>query len=148
WFVVLSGLVFFAWGEIYSLFPTTATDTFGSKFATTNAGLLYTAKGTAALLVPYANALQHTSGSWDLVFLLAAGANILAPLLAVPGLKPGRARVIERSGREAAREVAAMGAKPQRTSPTVKEFEELSARVKALEEQQALSSTMQRTQSA
>ncbi|HMA49895.1 MAG TPA: oxalate/formate MFS antiporter, partial [Magnetospirillaceae bacterium] len=44
-FVVLSGMVFFAWGEIYSLFPSTCTDTFGSKFATTNAGLLYTAKG-------------------------------------------------------------------------------------------------------
>ena len=52
WFVILSGLVFFAWGEIYSLFPSTCTDTFGAKFATTNAGLLYTAKGTAALLVP------------------------------------------------------------------------------------------------
>ena len=47
WFVILSGLVFFAWGEIYSLFPSTCTDTFGAKFATTNAGLLYTAKGTA-----------------------------------------------------------------------------------------------------
>src|SRR6195256_6896195 len=47
WFVILSGLVFFAWGEIYSLFPSTCTDTFGSKFAATNAGLLYTAKGTA-----------------------------------------------------------------------------------------------------
>ena len=53
WFVMLSGFVFFAWGEIYSLFPSTCTDTFGAKFATTNAGLLYTAKGTAALLVPY-----------------------------------------------------------------------------------------------
>src|SRR5204862_12169 len=63
WFVLLSGLVFFAWGEIYSLFPSTATDTFGSKFATTNAGLLYTAKGTAALLVPYANTLHGVTGS-------------------------------------------------------------------------------------
>src|SRR5262249_13732587 len=45
WFVLLSGMAFFAWGEIYSLFPSTATDTFGSKYATTNAGLLYTAKG-------------------------------------------------------------------------------------------------------
>ena len=58
WFVILSGLVFFAWGEIYSLFPSTCTDTFGTKFATTNAGLLYTAKGTAALLVPYTNQIQ------------------------------------------------------------------------------------------
>ena len=51
-FVILTGLVFFAWGEIYSLFPSTCADSFGSKFATTNAGLLYTAKGTASLLVP------------------------------------------------------------------------------------------------
>ena len=49
-FVILSGPVFFAWGEIYSLFPSTCTDAFGTKYATTNAGLLYTAKGTAALL--------------------------------------------------------------------------------------------------
>ena len=63
WFVILSGLVFFAWGEIYSLFPSTCTDTFGAKFATTNAGLLYTAKGTAALLVPIANYMQQSSGN-------------------------------------------------------------------------------------
>src|SRR4051794_13219852 len=49
WFVLLSVFVFFAWGEIYSLFPSTCTDTFGAKSAATNAGLLYTAKGTAAL---------------------------------------------------------------------------------------------------
>ena len=60
YFVILSGLVFFAWGEIYSLFPSTCTDTFGSKFATTNAGLLYTAKGTAALLVPWRPAPDHS----------------------------------------------------------------------------------------
>src|SRR5437588_4994724 len=53
-FVILSGLVFFAWGEIYSLFPSTCTDVYGAKYATTNAGLLYTAKGTASLLVPLA----------------------------------------------------------------------------------------------
>ena len=94
WFVVLSGLVFFAWGEIYSLFPSTCTDTFGSKFATTNAGLLYTAKGTAALLVPYSNQIQKISGSWDTVFLIAAGANILAAVLAIGVLKGWRARVI------------------------------------------------------
>ena len=56
-FVILSGLVFFAWGEIYSLFPATCADLFGRKYATTNAGLLYTAKGTASLLVPLANVL-------------------------------------------------------------------------------------------
>lgn len=97
WFVLLSGFVFFAWGEIYSLFPSTCTDTFGSKFATTNAGLLYTAKGTAALLVPVANYMQQSSGSWDSVFLIAAGANILASLLAIAVLKPWRKSVVQKS---------------------------------------------------
>ena len=96
WFVLLSGFVFFAWGEIYSLFPSTCTDTFGSKFAATNAGLLYTAKGTAALLVPYANDIQKATGSWDRVFLIAAAANILASILAIAVLKPWRASVIRR----------------------------------------------------
>jgi len=95
--VILSGLVFFAWGEIYSLFPSTCTDTFGAKFATTNAGLLYTAKGTAALLVPVSNYMQQSSGSWDSVFLIAAGANILASLLAIVVLKPWRKIVVARS---------------------------------------------------
>jgi OFA family oxalate/formate antiporter-like MFS transporter len=94
WFVLLSGIVFFAWGEIYSLFPSTCTDTFGAKFATTNAGLLYTAKGTAALLVPLANYVQQTTGTWSGVFLIAAGANLLASLLAVLALKPWRKKVI------------------------------------------------------
>lgn len=97
WFVILSGAVFFAWGEIYSLFPSTCTDTFGSKFATTNAGLLYTAKGTAALLVPAANYLQQSHGNWDTVFIIAAAANILASLLALLLLKPWRKSVVERS---------------------------------------------------
>ena len=70
------------------------SDTFGSKFATTNAGLLYTAKGTAALLVPAANYLQQSTGNWDTVFLVAAGANILASLLAIAVLKPWRKVVV------------------------------------------------------
>ncbi len=93
-FVLLSGFVFFAWGEIYSLFPSTCTDTFGSKFAAANAGLLYTAKGTAALLVPFSSRIQEATGNWDTVFLIAAGANILASVLALFVLKPWRARVI------------------------------------------------------
>ncbi len=97
WFVILSGLVFFAWGEIYSLFPSTCTDTFGAKFATTNAGLLYTAKGTASLLVPVANYMQQSSGNWDHVFLAAAGANILASLLAIVVLKPWRRSVVAKA---------------------------------------------------
>jgi OFA family oxalate/formate antiporter-like MFS transporter len=90
-FVLLSGMVFFAWGEIYSLFPSTCTDVYGSKYATTNAGLLYTAKGTAALLVPLANVLATATGGWHAVFLVAALMNAVAAIMAVAVLKPLRA---------------------------------------------------------
>jgi len=90
-FVILSGLVFFAWGEIYSLFPSTCTDVFGSKFATVNAGLLYTAKGTASLLVPLANVLKDYTGSWHTVFIVAAIMNAVAAAMALGVLKPMRA---------------------------------------------------------
>ena len=89
-FVILSGLVFFAWGEIYSLFPATVTDTFGAKFATTNTGLMYTAKGTASLLVPLANVLTNWTGSWHAVFYVAAALNIVAAVMALVVLKPMR----------------------------------------------------------
>jgi len=98
WFVILSGLVFFAWGEIYSLFPSTCTDTFGAKFATTNAGLLYTAKGTAGLLVPVASLLVAETGNWHLVFLIAAAMNALAAVLALALLRPMRLALIARPG--------------------------------------------------
>jgi MFS transporter, OFA family, oxalate/formate antiporter len=90
-FVVLTGLVFFAWGEIYSLFPATCGDTFGTKYAATNAGLLYTAKGTAALIVPYTSLLTTWTGNWHAVFLSAAALNIIAALMALFVLKPMRA---------------------------------------------------------
>ena len=67
-FVLFAGLIFFTWGEIFSLFPSTCTDTFGPKFATVNTSLLYTAKGTSALLVPLANVLKDATGSWQAVF--------------------------------------------------------------------------------
>jgi MFS transporter, OFA family, oxalate/formate antiporter len=91
-FVILSGLVFFAWGEIYSLFPATCTDIYGKKFATTNYGLLYTAKGTAALLVPLGNVLMSATGSWTAVFVIAAVLNIIAAIMAVTVLRPMRLR--------------------------------------------------------
>jgi OFA family oxalate/formate antiporter-like MFS transporter len=94
WFVILSGLVFFAWGEIYSLFPATCTDIYGRKFATTNYGMLYTAKGTAALLVPLANVLTSATGSWTAVFVVAAVLNIVAAVLALVALKPMRTRAM------------------------------------------------------
>ncbi|CAB3791260.1 Oxalate:formate antiporter [Paraburkholderia caffeinitolerans] len=89
-FVVLTGIVFFAWGEIYSLFPATCGDTFGPKFAATNAGLLYTAKGTAALLVPFSSVITAATGSWHAVFMLASGMAAVSALLAVFVLKPLR----------------------------------------------------------
>jgi MFS transporter, OFA family, oxalate/formate antiporter len=90
-FVLLSGLVFFAWGEIYSLFPSTCTDAYGTRYATTNAGLLYTAKGTAALLVPWGNVLTAMTGNWHAVFTIAVTMNVAAALLAIFVLKPMRA---------------------------------------------------------
>jgi MFS transporter, OFA family, oxalate/formate antiporter len=89
-FVILSGLVFFAWGEIYSLFPATCTDTFGSKYAAANAGMLYTAKGTASLLVPLSSVLDAATGSWHAVFIVASIMNGVAALMAWFVLRPMR----------------------------------------------------------
>jgi OFA family oxalate/formate antiporter-like MFS transporter len=94
WFVILTGLVFFGWGEIYSLFPSTVGDSYGSKFAATNAGLLYTAKGTASLLVPFTSTLSSATGSWHLVFYIAAAMNAVAAVLALVVLKPARLRML------------------------------------------------------
>ena len=95
--VILSGLVFFAWGEIYSLFPATCTDIYGRKFATTNYGLLYTAKGTAALLVPLGNVLTTWTGSWTAVFVIAAILNIIAAVMALAVLRPMRLRAMQQA---------------------------------------------------
>ena len=90
-FVILSGLVFFAWGEIYSLFPAMCTDLYGRKFATTNYGLLYTAKGTASFLVPLGNVVYDATGKkWTVVFLIAAALNIVAAVMALAVLRPMR----------------------------------------------------------
>ena len=89
-FVILSGIVFFAWGEIYSLFPSTCTDVYGAKYATTNAGLLYTAKGTASLLVPLANVVAAATSGWQTVFVVAALMNAAAAIMALAVLKPLR----------------------------------------------------------
>lgn len=90
-FVILTGLVFFAWGEIFSLFPSMCADTFGSKFAAGNAGMLYTAKGTASLLVPV-GAWMVANFGWDSVFYLASALNIFAGLAAWFWLKPMRSK--------------------------------------------------------
>jgi OFA family oxalate/formate antiporter-like MFS transporter len=88
-FVILTGIVFFAWGEIYSLFPSTCADTFGTKYASANAGLLYTAKGTASLLVPLSSVIAASAG-WHAVFVIASLLNAAAALMAWFVLRPMR----------------------------------------------------------
>src|SRR5579864_97632 len=93
-FIITAGLVYFTWGEIYSLFPAICTDVYGPRYTTTNAGLLYTAKGAASFLVPVATWLQQTTGSWHAVFVVAAIANILVGATAVLVVKPLREAAI------------------------------------------------------
>jgi OFA family oxalate/formate antiporter-like MFS transporter len=100
-FVILTGLVFFAWGEIYSLFPSTCTDTFGSQFAAANAGALYTAKGTASLLVPLSSVLAAATGGWHAVFIVAAAMNAVAALMAWLVLRPMRRARYQKAESEA-----------------------------------------------
>ena len=100
-FVVLTGIVFFAWGEIYSLFPSTCADTFGAKYAASNAGLLYTAKGTAALLVPLSSLLTAMTGNWHAVFVVASIMNAVAALMAWFVLRPMRRKQLEAARLEA-----------------------------------------------
>jgi OFA family oxalate/formate antiporter-like MFS transporter len=95
-FIATAGLVYFTWGEIYSLFPALCTDAYGSKYATTNAGLLYTAKGTAAFVVPLASVLQSYTGSWHAVFMVASVTNILVGITALLVVKPMRAAATRR----------------------------------------------------
>src|SRR5215510_10731567 len=96
-FVFTASLMFFAYGEIYSLFPAAAADSYGKKFASANAGLLYTAKGMAALFVPLATLGAAKFGGWNTVFTIIAGLNIVAALLAIIGMKPLRARMVARA---------------------------------------------------
>jgi OFA family oxalate/formate antiporter-like MFS transporter len=93
-FVLFAALIFLTWGEIFSLFPSTCTDSFGPKFATVNLSLLYTAKGASAFLVPVANMIKASTGSWHMVFLLTALMNVLVVALALFVLKPMRSRVV------------------------------------------------------
>lgn len=92
-FVIFAALIFLTWGEIFSLFPSTCTDSFGPKFATVNLSLLYTAKGASAFLVPVANMVKVATGSWHMVFLITALMNFIVVGLALFVLKPLRSRV-------------------------------------------------------
>src|SRR6201996_3532551 len=92
-FVICAALIFFTWGEIFSLFPSTCTDMFGSKYATTNASMLYTAKGLSAFVVPLANVLKSYTGSWHSVFFAASIMNFLVVGLALFVVRPMRASI-------------------------------------------------------
>jgi OFA family oxalate/formate antiporter-like MFS transporter len=98
WFVVMSGLCFFAWGNIYSLFPSITGDLYGSKWATTNYGIVYTAKGVAtAFAGPGAAWLFAKTGSWSKVFWAMIICDLIAAFMALLWLKPLAARVIRDS---------------------------------------------------
>jgi OFA family oxalate/formate antiporter-like MFS transporter len=89
-FVICAALIFFTWGEIFSLFPSTCTDMFGPKYATTNTSLLYTAKGLSAFVVPLANILKTQTGSWHSVFVVAALMNFGVVAVALFIVRPMR----------------------------------------------------------
>jgi OFA family oxalate/formate antiporter-like MFS transporter len=89
-FVICAALIFFTWGEIFSLFPSTCTDMFGPKYATTNTSLLYTAKGLSAFVVPLANVLKNYTGNWHAVFAVAAIMNFIVVALALFVVRPMR----------------------------------------------------------
>src|SRR6202795_5124976 len=107
-FVLATAAYFGVFGEIYSLFPATSGDTFGVKFATTNNGMLYTAKGTASLLVPLAS-LVATSYGWQAVFVIVVALNATAALLALFVIKPMRRAFI--LGNEATADASARNVK-------------------------------------
>lgn len=95
-FVLLSGLVFFGWGEIFSLFPSTLTDTFGNKHATTNYGFLYMAQGIGSIFGgPIAAWLHELTQSWIPVFGVVITLDLLTALLAIAVLRPLRARFMQ-----------------------------------------------------
>jgi MFS transporter, OFA family, oxalate/formate antiporter len=95
-FVLVTGLYFGVYGEIFSLFPATQGDTFGAKYAASNAGMLYTAKGAGALLVPIAAIISKAHG-WGAVFSIAMTFNVIAGLMALFVLKPMRVRHFAKS---------------------------------------------------
>jgi OFA family oxalate/formate antiporter-like MFS transporter len=87
-FIVTDALVFLFWGDIFSLFAATVGDAFGRKYVTVNYGIMYTAKGCAALLVPFGNVLTHATGSWVAVYAVGCGMNVVAALLGFFVLRP------------------------------------------------------------
>lgn len=107
WFILMSGFCFFAWGEIFSLFPSITGDLFGKKWATTNYGIVYTAKGMASIFAgPVAALASVKTGSWVQVFYAMIACDLLAALMALFWLKPEARRTLAQAEQQAAREKA------------------------------------------
>jgi OFA family oxalate/formate antiporter-like MFS transporter len=100
-FVICAALIFFTWGEIFSLFPSTCTDMFGPKYATTNTSLLYTAKGLSAFVVPLANILKSYTGNWHAVFAVAAIMNFIVVAMALFVVRPMRISISASENKDA-----------------------------------------------
>jgi OFA family oxalate/formate antiporter-like MFS transporter len=96
-FLILSGVVFLAWGEVYSLFSALAGDAFGTKHIGKIYGVLYCAKGIGALFVPVGNLLMEATGTWASVLYTVAAMDLLAAFLAVVALRPILAEHVKRS---------------------------------------------------
>jgi OFA family oxalate/formate antiporter-like MFS transporter len=91
WFVATLIAVYATWGQIYSLFPSTSADYFGTTHATSNYAVLYTAKGVASIIGAYVSALLYErSGSWAIGFYGSAVMALIAALLAY-GLRTSQA---------------------------------------------------------
>jgi OFA family oxalate/formate antiporter-like MFS transporter len=109
WFILLSGLTFFAWGEIFSLFPAITGDLFGKTWATTNYGIVYTAKGLASIFAgPVAAMVSVKAGNWVPIFYAMIACDLVAALLALLVLKPVAERTIDRNEKLRAEALAAV----------------------------------------
>jgi len=83
WFVATLIAVYSTWGQIYSLFPSTSGDYFGTRHATSNYAVLYTAKGVASIIGGYVAALLYEqSGTWAMGFYGSAVMALVAAGLA------------------------------------------------------------------
>ncbi len=96
-FLILSGVVFLAWGEVYSLFSALAGDAFGTKHIGKIYGVLYCAKGIGALFVPVGNLMMEATGTWATVLYTVAAMDLFAAFLAIVALRPVLAAHVKRS---------------------------------------------------
>jgi OFA family oxalate/formate antiporter-like MFS transporter len=100
WFSTTLVLVYFTWGEIYSLFPSASADYFGAKHATSNYAVLYTAKGVATAIgaLGLGAFLYERTGSWATGFYISAVMALVAAVLAV-GLRASQATAKAKSSK-------------------------------------------------